>query len=269
MQDIAKIQTAAVKLIFSSLFARKSKYLVFGIENKPHTWYMTNISDEEITVFKPNMTQFLSEVFFIKTEIQDLIVSMFPLLTTSIGIIDATTVCCELNKHDKQKNISSAPLVMELAEDHFTIVLKGNNEPVVCGRLLSPEIVGRYASLLDQYINRNEPKEDPRELVYPINIDSFNTSIVNDMVIYSDRLESLSPIWRVAVPLKDGFNMVSISEYVKKSKTNNRTMELVITNNKIKTFRTAVRYIDDNIKVITIQPAASWFPLPNIQLSKD
>lgn len=246
----------AVKMFFSSLFARKMPYLILGNVERINTWYMTNISLDEITIYSPNVDQAIHEIVFVDTEPLTMITSRFPVLTKMCGCINVADVCGAINRYKGR-----TPLRMEVDDATKTVVMTGDDFRSTVGVLSSPEIVSTYTYIFDRHVDRGKPSESPRELKFPVDLTSIDKNAITKVRVNSDFCDSLKAIWSVNIPLKDGFNMVSIYEYWRKAKQENARMDVCVCQNTGKTICTLCRYVDDWIKVISIQPAALWFPM--------
>lgn len=231
-------------------------YLVLGNVERVNTWYMTNISLDEIMIYTPNTEQAIHEIVFIDTEPLTMITSMFPLLNKMCGCIDVSKLCGAINKYKGSK-----PLEMVVDQDGVNVSVVGDDFIANVGRLTSPENIEIYTRVFDEYIGRGKPSDSPRESKFPVDITSIDKNEIIKIPIYSDCVESLNSVWRVNIPLKDGFNIVSILEYWKKTKQDVSNLDVCVCKNTGKTIRTLCRYVDGWIKVISIQPAALWFPM--------
>lgn len=252
----------AIKAIFSSLFARKMPYLILGNFERVNTWYMTNISLDEVTIYSPSTEHVIHEIVFVDTEPLTMITSRFPLLNKMVGCIDVSKVCGAMNKYK-----GATPLDLKVAQNGIDVEIVGDDFVGIVGRLSAPEIVSTYVSLLDNHICRGKPSDSPRELKFPVDLASIDKNEIAKVRVNSDHADSLQAIWRVNVPLKDGFNMISCYEYWRKSKQDNAKMDVCVCASQSggRTIRTLCRYVDEWMKIISVQPGAVWFPMKRDQ----
>ncbi len=231
-------------------------YLVLGNFSRVNTWYMTNISLDEVMIYTPNMDYAIHEIVFIDTEPLTMITSLFPLLNKMCGVVDTSKICGAINKYK-----GATPLEMKVASNGIDVELVGDDFVVTVGSLSSPENVSIYTTIFDDYIGRGKPSTTDRELKFPVDMNSFDHNEIKTVPVCSDSYDVIQSIWKVDVPMKDGMNMVSIYEYGKKAKQEHASMDVCICKNTGRSMRTLCRYVDSWIKVMSIQPAALWFPI--------
>ncbi len=256
----AKALKVTIKLMFSSLFARRMPYLLF--EEGSGTWYFTNVSPEELLVLVPNMTHVIHEVTFNNSEMKDSIVERFPILNRT-GLIDTRKINSLLNKSKTPDNlqirIRPNTAILELYDTADT---EGVYECEDVGVLLEPDLLAKYREHVEFYLNRKQWTDDNRMATYVIDPAVMIRSGASMVTITNKPTDSLSAIYVVNIPIRDGLNIISANEYVKKMKCPGK-LDIAVCYDNGKALKAVTRYRDDNINVTSVQLCAMWFPLKN------
>lgn len=246
--------------IFSSLFARRMTKVMFGVPGT-EAWYYTNIPPEVMLLYRSDMQWAIHELTFRDKEIRDAILNRFPILGTMSGCLDTTELTAVLNKvkNPDEYQIRVKPNTTTL-EMYCTVKSDDALEPRPVGVLLEHDILKCYHDLFEKYLNRSQWNEDNPMVVHPVELDKFDKSLVTLVPVINRPPESLHAVYCINLPIRDGVNAVSIVEYGRRIDPPG-TVDIIVCYDSGDSMKTAIRYKDAEIKIVSVQPAALWFPV--------
>lgn len=252
-----------VKLLTSSLFARKQPYMIIN-GHTPGMFYYTNIDRDRITLYRPTMEDVLSKVTIKAADVTNVLNEAFPLLTNIVAEIDLMQFSTQLNKALKyNKNTAFPKLVIEKEREN-TISMVVDPDPsdkedhiiayAPIGRLLAehdPEfyedIIRNYEKFSDQVVNRkfrvNQVLGDDKVSLEIVEIEG----------------KEANKKYEFALPVKDGVTMVSTKEYVNKRELDPLYNLVLRVNPMGRTSKATILYDDDWLDAMTIMPGSLWF----------
>lgn len=241
-----------LRLLFSSLFARRMDYLILGYD--ADTWFQTNISPEAIQTYQPDAEYVIHKIEFNSPEMKEVILNLLPVLRDKLICLDLSKFLRYFNKKPKDLNLS--------VKDNLLCSDDAGTE-IICGRLISRFDVDMY----HQFFQPNDrvnlaASMDAKAMTFPIDSKLIEKSDVVFHQIFDKPTGSLQEIHPIRIPLYDGFNMVSINEYCKK-RIAIKPLEFTLVASAWQendAVLVAIIYEDEDIKVVSIQPGLLWFP---------
>lgn len=202
----SKIRIKQLKRLTSSLFARRSKYLVIG-KDHPEVWYFTSIPVNNVAYTLRYDTECrIHCVTFEDPDLYENLFVLFPALRGLSFILDIEKFNSQLTLADKEKR-SVDPIIQTIHQ------LSIQEIPV--GQEISSDQLAAYRVPYEQYILSKDTAE--KILHVPIHVDS--KSELHFIPLLTDDAGSLRPIRRISIPYIDGLTGVSYFEYIKKCKT--------------------------------------------------
>ena len=260
---------SVVKLVLSSLFARKQDFLVVdgNVRNK---LFYTNLSAERVIFYKPDIDDTLHEVK-LSEEVARSFYDILPLLKDVICIIHLPTLLKTMNKRlaeikgqipDLCVDSTTGQITMTCPPDKAEQVYKmldGQNQSnfmtVVVGQLITEDIFVKYEEIVANFMSfMKEPVERTVVVSSAVGDDKFILNSVEvDNTVYNCSVS-------VNAPIADGFSVVSYKEYLSKRKLPWRYKMLVMYNPKRSVAKVAYEHKDDMVEVLSILPGTLWFP---------
>lgn len=246
-----KTKLNKIKLITSSIFARKQQFMVINGAT-PTTFYYTNVESERVKMYRPTMEDSISKVV-INEEVSKTLFEAFPDLTKGIVEIDLTKFSSTLNKAVSVEKGVFPELKVDMAARLVTMTVKGDL-PVVLGKVLLDFEIDFYEEIFRKY---NEFSDNVQVVKYKANMENNGSKLDVDIVELSSSDESAP--FKLGLPLRDGFSAVSAREYCKRrGLVPVYDLEFMrdIAN---ETAKVTMCYCDDWINSRTIMPACLWF----------
>ena len=254
----------AVKLLLSSLFARKLNWVVFNGDD-PNTLIYTNVPVERIVFYRPEIDDQMSLVKVSDEGIKYLY-ELFPFFRSTCGIIFLPDFLSTVNKLIAETKGVAPNVRVDLGSDRFfmdvpKVVQQGfdidETKPteVAIGRLIISEtyelyknVFNHHNSFVQEVIEKNitlgaTAKQDKTTAVA---VDLHNSLYNTDVTL--------------SLPIQDGMNIVSFTEYLSKRKAEWKYRVLIQYNEKRSAAKVAYAYKDELVDVISITPGALWFP---------
>lgn len=240
-----------VKLVTSSIFARKQKFLILN-GNKPDTFYYTNIPHERMALYRSAPDDVISKVTIKSPNVMAAFYDAFPKLASVIAEIDVQELSTNLNKAKKEYGERFPPIdIGKLNENSLSMSVGGVDKPI--GRLLPEHGPVYYEEVLDNFnkFSDNVVKRQFRA-AEQVGDDKLVLEIVDLELNKGDKSE-------FGIPVKDGVTMVSTKEYVNKRNLDPLYDVVLRVNPESRTSRAAILYSDDWLDSMTIMPGLLWF----------
>ena len=240
-----------VKLVTSSIFARKQKFLILN-GNKPDTFYYTNIPHERMALYRAAPDDVISKVTVKSPDVMNALYDAFPTLKSVIAEVDVQNLSTNLNKAKKEYGDSFPPIdIGKLNENSLSMNVGGVDKPI--GRLLPEHGPVYYEEVLDNF-NRFSDNVVKRQF-------KASEQIGDDKLVLEivDLEMGDGSKCGFGIPVKDGVAMVSTKEYVNKRNLVPVYDILLRVNPEARTSRSAILYSDDWLDSMTIMPGLLWF----------
>ena len=247
-----------IKLITSSLFARKQPFMIIDC-TKPSTFYYTNIDRERVALYRPTAEDVLSKVTIKDDKVKEALFKAFPILEKSIVQLDLMKFSTYLNKSLKIKNDEFPELTIH--EDSRLVTMRvptSETNPGVdanVGILLSQMDVEFYEGILTKHLKFSDKVEYRRfKAASSVGDDKVALEIVE-----LEKRDDSDKKSEFALPIKDGFNVVSSKEYISKRGLDPYYALDVLVDPVLRAAKTVVDYSDDWLDASTIMPGTLWF----------
>lgn len=230
-----------LKLLFSSLFARKMNYAVF--RKGGGSILFTNISMDEALLYEPNVEQYIHSVTIKDEAFSEWLYNEFPLLKDSNCLLDVRAFMTGVNK------IKNGEIM--LLEDSGTISLIGDEQQYECGTTVTDDTVNIYWSIFTGMNSGFEWKTfrqmDPSEV-------TGNLTVMDVRLNDSDGMISNT----FKVYMSQGNDLPHMGEFAKKYKEPIYLELVTCTNNKA--IKVKYQMMSDFVDVESVCPAMYWFP---------
>ena len=253
----------SVKLLLSSLFARKLNWVVFNGDD-PNTFIFTNVPVTRIAFYRPEIEDQMSLVKVTDEGVKYLY-ELFPFFKSTCGVIFLPDFLSTVNKLTAETKGTAPNVRVDLGRDLFLMDVPkatlqtfdiDDNKPteVVVGQLIIKESYEMYKNVFNHHNSFTQnviekiitlgavAKNDKTTVV---NVDLHN-SLFNTDVTFS-------------LPIQDGTNIVSFTEYLSKRKAEWKYRVLIQYNEKHSAAKVAYAYKDDMVDAVSITPGALWF----------
>jgi len=250
------------KMFFSSLFARKMKYIYLDVENPTSAIY-TTISAEELLIGKPSIDDAIHRVDTDEDLVKLLDTCLpFELMESRYYCVDLSELADLKRKHEtvdtRKANIN---LYMEVGDDSNICISKTKIKKIdKVPTPLEHPIYYMVDSLHIEYLNtmidtvvdwvNKSPHMEEISLV-PKDLHKSEINYTNTDVHMIDGFKG------IRLPLFDGFNSVSSCEFGKKQDNGSLNVMIGVTGTIL---RAVYRFTCPLVKVISVQPT-SLFPL--------
>lgn len=258
-----------VKLILSSLFARKQDFLVVdgNVRNK---LFFTNISSDRAIFYKPDIEDTLHEVKLSET-VASSFYDIFPIFKDTICIIQLTKLLSRMNKRlavlkskpiDLKVDTNTGNIVIECPPDKEDVdkaMFNGSDKPelvtVPVGHLITEDLFVKYEEIVARHMSFiKEPIERLVSVSSAVGDDKF---VLNNIEL--DNATYNCPVF-VNIPIADGVSVVSYKEYLSKKKLPWKYKALIMYNPKRSVAKIAYEHKDDMVDALCISPGTLWFP---------
>lgn len=254
----------AVKLLLSSLFARKLNWVVFNGDD-PNTLIYTNVPPERIVFYRPEIEDQMSLVK-VSDEGVKYLYELFPFFRSTCGVVFLPDFLSTVNKliaetkgvaPNVRIDLGSGNFLMDVpkaAQQEFDIDDSKPTE-VAIGHLIISEAYELYKNVFNHHnsftqnvIEKNitlgaTAKQDKTTA---ISVELHNALVNADVIL--------------SLPIQDGTNIVSFTEYLGKRKAEWKYRVLIQYNEKRSAAKVAYAYKDELVDAISITPGALWFP---------
>ena len=265
--DNPEFRTAltVVKLLTSSVFARKRPYMITSKDRKGQFYY-TNITVEGAELYHPDSEDVLSRVCLENNEIIDTFYKAFPKLNEMSVIFELATFSTAINKylkvHKDDEKVWFPDLIVKEGDTRVYIDVpvsrfdKITKEQVIdpmatVGQVISDDTYKLYDKLIDEH-------------------KAFSTDVQSTEYILKDgedytklkfeRVGNLGPSGEgFMMPMLNGFTIGPSVEYLSK-----RHLPMLFNLDVLKdtsnlTAKVMMRYYDDWFNSLTILPGSLWF----------
>lgn len=268
-QALDKKKVETIKLLLSSLFARKQKYLVLDGKFKNRLIY-ANFPYERTIYYRPTPEDTVCGVT-VNDSIVPILYEAFPLFGEIVAEISLQPFMSTLNKcltNDKTK----WPTIEIVKEDYdkqliysggipkvdnlIMIIPAKGEEPetrVVIGRLLPPDAHVYYEGIMSKYMEFTKDRIE-RDFEIPEGSLDEGDVILKDFML-GDAIPTLFKF-----PLRDGISLVSFKEYLKKRNFPIKYNAIIQYRPDTEAARIALGYKDDWVDALSIMPGTLWFP---------
>ena len=256
----------SIKLLLSSLFARKQNWVVFNGDD-PNTLIFTTVPVERIVFYRPDIDDQMSLVKVTDEGIKYLY-ELFPFFRSTCGVIFLPDFLSTVNKLISENKGVAPNVKIDLGRDlyimdvpksaqvGFDLDESGPTE-VIVGKLISSDYYELYKQVFrhfNSFVSPNEVVEKyitlgssaKQDKVVAVAVDLHNSTYDKDVVL--------------CLPIQDGTNIVSFTEYLAKRKAEWKYRVLVQYNEKHSAAKAALLYKDDMVDVVSITPGSLWFP---------
>lgn len=258
-----------VKLILSSLFARKQDFLVVdgNVRNK---LFFTNITTDRAIFYKPDIEDTLHEVKLSET-VAPSFYDIFPIFKDSICIVHLAKLLSRMNK--RLAYLKSQPINLRVDADTGHIIIdcppekediekaifngtdKPDMIPVVVGHLITEDLFVKYEEIVARFMSFiKEPIERTVSVSSAVGDDKF---VLNNIELDNEAYNC--PVF-VNIPIADGVSVVSYKEYLTKKKLPWKYKALIMYNPKRSVAKIAYEHKDDMVDALCISPGTLWFP---------
>ena len=253
-----------VKLLLSSLFARKLNWVVFNGDD-PNVLIFTTVPADKIIFYRPEIEDQMSLVRVSDEGIKYLY-ELFPFFRSTCGVVFLPTFLSTVNKliaenkgvaPNVRVDLRTDRLLMDVPKvklEKFDIDEAAPTE-VEIGNLIISEAYEAYKRVFDHH--NSFVKE-----VIEKNI-TLGATAKNDKTTGID-IDLHNSVYDVDVtlqlPIQDGTNIVSFTEYLNKRKAEWKYRVLIQYNEKRSVAKVSYAYKDAWVDVVSITPAALWFP---------
>lgn len=243
---------ATVKLITSSIFARKQQFMVIN-GSTPTSFFYTNVQSDRIRMYRPTMEDSISKVT-INEEVSGVLFEAFPELRKGISEIDLMKFSATLNRAVSVEKGEFPDLSVNLGSRLVTMTVRGE-EPTILGKTLMPFEIDFYKEIFKKY---NEFSSDIQVIKYKANIERGSDSKLNVDIIELSSPDPKAP-YQLGLPIKDGFSAVSAKEYCKRRGLPPEYTLEFMRDLAHDTAKVTMCYMDDWINSRTIMPACLWY----------
>lgn len=259
----------AVKLILSSLFARKQDYLVVdgNIRNK---LLFTNISPDRAIFYKPDIEDTLHEVKLSEAAASNFY-DIFPIFRSTICVVQLSKLLSRMNKRltvlkgrpiDLRVDTATGSIVIDCPPDKAEVnkaMFDGNESQelmtVPVGHLITEDLFVKYEEIIARHMSFiKEPIERTVSVSSAVGDDKF---VLNNIEL--DNVTYNCPVL-VNIPIADGISVVSYKEYLSKKKLPWKYKALIMYNPKRSVAKIAYEHRDDMVDALCISPGTLWFP---------
>ena len=254
-ENIDKKKIETIKLLLSSLFARKQKYLIVDGKQKNRLIY-ANFPYERTIYYRSTPEDSICGVM-VNDELVPLLHEAFPVLGSVVAEINLQTFMSSVNKNLTADKTKWPEIIIDKEHDELLMKLPPageNQDPAtVCiGRLLPPDALDYYEEIMNQFLKFTK---DPLELDLDIPQGHFN-----DPIIFTDLLLPVPQPVTLKLPVQDGFSMVSFKEYLKKRNLPMKYRAFVQYRPETQAAKVSLGYEDDWVKCVSMMPGTIWFP---------
>ena len=261
-----------VKLLLSSLFARKHDYVVVN-GRKPGRVFYTTIPADRAMFFKPDIDDQLASVEW-SEKASKIIYEAFPLFKETIAIIHLPKFLAMMNKQLAAKkgvypvprvNADTGDITFDIPEgtdieklfktpkDRARFFRPPNGHLV--GQLITEDNFAGYEAIFNQFVNFNP---EPIDMNITIAEAFANDPVVMVDVDVPNRTHNCSVGFRL--PIQDGTNIVSFKEYLSKKKVPWTYPIRIQYKEDQSVAKISCCYRDDLVDVVSITPGSLWFP---------
>lgn len=260
-----------VKLLLSSLFARKQQYVVFNF-TRPNILYFTSIPAERAEFYSSDVDDTLSRVVLTEKAAK-LVYEFYPFLKQMKGIVDLTDMLQATNKwlavHKGEMpsvtcNSNTGEILIDTVPTVTTGELlfgekKNQDSRVVIGKTINDLTFMKYQAILDHY---HSFTKEPIELEVTVPAAYYNDDVVlNKVEIVNNRYNAKVFL---NLPMQDGVNAVSFKEYLAKRKLPWKYKIDVRYNEAKSVAHVSFMHKDDYVDVVTTCPGTLWFPFRKV-----
>lgn len=264
---LEKEERDVLKLVLSSLFARKQKYLWINSSDSK-TVYFSTIGHEmplgkktgnkhppmgPVYAYKPTVDDFVHRVSFKDGIFTNAMRKAFPfciLGTTCINLQEFTTV---LNKDLLDT------LLPDKSDTSVDIEKHVKNRPSIVVNVATKvgkhfyNVIANYYTTFKRNVLCNENVS-----VVADGVTSKAGSRLTHVEIDFSKLSKITSDYLLKIPIYEGLTSISQAEYTKRSKRQGTTTIYLAPNKKA--VGLVIIYEDDFVKVESIQPVSLWFP---------
>lgn len=254
-----------VKLLLSSLFARKLHWVVFNGDD-PNTLIFTSVTADRIVFYRPEIDDQMSLVK-VSDEGIKFLYELFPIFRSTCGMIQLPTFLSTVNKLVAETKGVAPNIRVDLERDAYLLdapktskvefELDESSRPteVWIGHLLTEDTYLRYKQV---FSNHTAFGVSVIEKIITLNASARTDKVTPVDIHLNNELYNTEVCFRL--PIQDGTNIVSFTEYLSKRKAEWKYRVMIYYDEKHSVARTACLYKDEWVDVMSITPAALWFP---------
>lgn len=263
-----KDERNVLRLILSSLFARRQKYLWMSSKNTDVVYFSTMGSIMPfgkktgkktppmgpVYMYKPTVDDFVHKVTFKNDSFTNALKNVFPYCkigNTCITVVDFNST---LNKGLLDNLIYTN-------DDTETVLYEKEvkNRPTV-KNLVATKVGDHMFGIISNYYANFERNVLCNENVSVVSDDVVHSTGSNLSYVEIDfgKLPKINSDYLLKIPICEGLNSICKSEYCKRSKLEGTT-NIHLAPNK-QAVGLVIVYEDDFVKVESVQPVSLWFP---------
>lgn len=248
--DKKKVET--IKLLLSSLFARKQKYLVVDGANKNKVIY-SNFPYERTIYYRPTPEDTMCGVT-INPEVMPIFHEAFPVLDNVVAEINLQPFMSTFNKGLSTDKTKWPEITVDKTNDKLYMCYKENDEvkKVEIGRLLPPDAHQYYESIMKKFMNFTK---DISKVEFELPTDHLDDDVLVTDIVLPDENKT-----KITLPIQDGVSVVSFKEYLKKRGFPIKYEAQVQYRPDSKSAKVAFAYKDDLVDCLGMMPGTIWFP---------
>ena len=257
------------KLLLSSLFARKQKYLIVN-GNCRNKFLYTNISPERAIFYKVDIEDTL-HVVNLSEKAADSLYTVFPSFRDIVACINLTELMKAMNKRlttikgvvPELKVVETGDVVMDIPADKTEVAKalfngeQASDKSTVAakvGRLIIPDLWTKYEEIVSKFVNF---MKEPIERDVTISSAVGNDKCVLNKVELTDA-DGAGVV--LELPMADGESVVSYREYLSKKKMPWKYRALIMFNDRQNVAKVMYAYKDDLCDCVCTSPGTLWFP---------
>lgn len=254
-ENIDKKKIDTVKLLLSSLFARKQKYLIVDGKSKNRLIY-ANFPYERTIYYRPTPEDAICGVT-VNDELVPLLHEAFPLFDKVVAEIDLMKFMSAVNKCLAKDKTKWPVIDVDKDKDLLSITtpekdMNGNPNVVCVGRLLPPDALEYYEVIMNNFLSFSKDLFD-LDLKIP-------ESSSDDPVMLADLVVPATHPVTIKLPMRDGVGMISFKEYLKKRALPLAYKAHVQYRPETQAAKVSLNYEDDWLRCVSMMPGTLWFP---------
>lgn len=246
-----------LKLTFSSLFARRMPIVVFGCPGThDQQFFASNIPLIDMELYEPKTLYYIHKVILKHEDFVNDLFELFPILKTSVVLMDTRPFMAFLNK---QKTYEGIELIKNQENELYLTATIGDSPVIkspIVGTLISEHQAFMYRDLFDSGVVTSEE---------PFVCDIIDETFTHDdicpvptITVYNKSFNTCRELLKGKVPVQEGMSFVALKEFMKNSKTTGDF--LTCTSGAInKAAKVSFRFVSDFVIVESVQPAARWY----------
>ena len=254
-----------VKLLLSSLFARKLNWVVFNGDD-PNTLIFTSVEISRIAFYRPEIDDQMAMVKVTDDGIKYLY-ELFPFFRSTCGVIFLPTFLSTMNKLIAENKGVAPNVRIDLKRDSFFMDAPNSTKPEfeLDENSKPTEVCVGYLTIADYYnaykaVFAHHCSFGSNTLEKNITLgDAAKNDKTTGIVVSIPNTRFNTDVY-LKLPIQDGTNIVSFTEYLSKRKAEWKYRLLIYYDERHSVAKVAYAYKDEWVDAVSITPAALWFP---------